>query len=303
VRAADLAKVDLNLLVACDALLAERSVTRAAKRLGVTQSSASHALARLRDLFGDPLLVRSGHAMVLTPRAEGLARPVHEALGRLAELLAERPAFEPKTARLTFTISTSDYGALVVVPRLVERLAARAPGVDLVVRPPSNDVARHLEAGAFDVALGPITDAPPALVVVRAFDDAFVCVVRAGHPSAKEGLALADFLALPHVVVAPRGLRPSHVDVALSRIGERRRVAVLVPHFLMAPHVVARSDLVLTLPRRLADLACASLPLARHEPPIDVDGFTFQLAWHERRQRDAAHAWLRAELLAVCKGL
>jgi DNA-binding transcriptional LysR family regulator len=301
VRPSELAKVDLNLLVACDALLAEKNVTRAAKRLGVTQSSASHALARLRDLFGDPLLVRSGHAMLLTPRAENLAGRVRDALGRVADLLAERPAFEPKTARLTFTISTSDYGALVVVPRLVERFASRAPGVDLVVRPATNEVAARLEEGAFDVAIGPITDAPPALVVVRAFDDAFECVVRKGHPKVGKRLELADFIALPHVVVAPRGLRPSHVDVALSRIGQRRRVGVLVPHFLMAPHVVARSDMVLTLPRRLANIACAALPLVRHAPPIAVDGFTFQLAWHERRQRDAAHAWIRAELLAVCR--
>src|SRR5262249_9066099 len=156
-------------------------------------------------------------------------------------------AFDPSRARATFVLSTSDYGALVVLAGLVRDLAATAPNVDLAVLPPSNDYAKHLAQGAMDVVLGPTTEmppdptthAPPARVAAPAFDDRFVCLVRKGHPRVTSGLTLAQYLAFPHILVAPRGKRPSPVDVALARIGKRRRVGVLVHHFLLAPHIIA----------------------------------------------------------------
>jgi DNA-binding transcriptional LysR family regulator len=302
-RSSRLASVDLNLLVACDALLEERSVTRAAKRLKITQSAASHTLSRLRELFGDPLLVRAGNAMVLSERAARLVEPVRDALDRVTAVLEQGPTFDPKTARRQFSLSTSDYGELVLLPALVERLTREAPNLDLAIIPPPPDSAALLRSGGLDLGLGPITEAASGIVSRRVFEDRFVCVVRAGHPLARQRLTLEQYLELGHLLIAPRSARPSHVDVALSKIGRTRRVVVVVPHFLIAPFVVARSNLVLTLPARVAKTFSAALSLVQVEPPLEVGGFTFRLFWHEQRRHDAGHAWLRDLIHAVCNEL
>jgi DNA-binding transcriptional LysR family regulator len=292
-----LESVDLNLLVALDALLGERNVTRAATRIGVTQSAMSHSLARLRALTGDELLVRGREGMLPTVRAEALARPVRQALDDIARALAPPVPFDPATARARVVIGTSDYGELVLLPRIVARLARDAPGFDLRVVTLPEPLAEPLAAGTIDLAIAPVRpgDERPGIYAKRLFDERFVCVVRKGHPLARKKLTLARYASTPHALIAPRGREGGFVDDALAALGMSRRVAVAVPHFLIAPHVVAASDLLLTLARRVADVLAGPLGLAVLTPPpeLGLEGFTMSAAWHERTHGDAAHRWLR----------
>ena len=294
-----LASIDLNLLVVLDALLAEKHVTRAAAKIGLSQSAASHALARLRELLGDPLLVRGTRgALVATPRAEAIAPALRRSLDGLRDALRGTPSFDPATARRSFRIGTADYGELVLLPRLVARFEREARGIDLWIVPQADDPADALAAGELDVAIGvwPSPAWPAGLYQRRLFDEDFRCVVRAGHPATKQRLTLVRYCELDHLVVAPRGTPGSRVDDVLSQLGRTRRVLVRVPHFLIAPHVIAASDLVVTLATRLARIYAEPLGLELLAPPFDVPGFTVSMVWHERAHHDPGHRWLRDEL-------
>ncbi len=297
-----LSAVDLNLAPVLHALLAERSVSRAAKRLGLSQSATSHALARLRDLLGDPLLVRSKEGLVPTPRALALAEPVERAIRGLEGTFLARPSFEPGTARRRFVIAASDYAEIILLPGLLSRLAADAPGIDLVVRSIEGDAEDELRRGEIDLALSLHRDGA-ALRSTRLFDDDFVCMMREGHPLAQGELDVARFVAARHALIAPRGRPGGPVDQALAELGLARRVALSVPHFLVAPHVVARTDLVLTIARRIAETFAGILPLAIVESPLALPTFTIGMQWGERNDADPGHAWLRERLLEAAQGL
>jgi len=310
-RDSNLAALDVNLLVVLDALLSERHVTRAATRLGLTQSAASHALARLRTLLGDPLLVRDRQALVLTPRAEALAAPLGEALRALRLALEPPTPFDPATSTRTFTLAMADYAQLVLLPPLLRRLAKTAPGIDLIAR----DFVGELfddTSDPYDFAVAPdrtTTRSHPtgstnaAVRERRLFRERFVCVARRGHPAIGAKLDLATFVALPHAFVAPRGTPGGIVDDVLAERGLTRRVALMVQHFLVAPYAVASSELIITLAERLARTLTSHLPLTIHEPPLTIPRFTMQLYWHERMHREPAHAWLRQQIIEVAKEL
>jgi DNA-binding transcriptional LysR family regulator len=294
-----LGAVDLNLLVALDALLRERSVTRAARHVGLSPSAMSHALARLRAFFGDPLLVRGQRGMVPTERAESLEAPLREALAAIEGLLGAGARFDPATARASFVIAAEDYGSTLLLPALLTRLRAEAPGIDLDVVGPTADLHAKLERKEVDLSIGVVREPPAALRVQRLFDDGFACVVRRGHPRVKARLTLQQYVELPHARIGTGVRGPSVVDEALAKRGLRRRVALRIGHFLAAPLIVAETDLVLTLPRRLALKLQAMAPLVVHEPPLELSGITISQAWHERRQADSAHAWLRQRVAAT----
>lgn len=301
----NLAAIDLNLLVALEALLGERHVTRAAARLGLSQSATSHALARLRRLLGDPLLVRDGQSLVPTVRAAALAPRLSEALGSLRAALAPPAAFDPATARRRFTIGLADYAQFVLLPPLLARLSEAAPYVDLVAR----DYAAG-QLGELDFTVAPDRSvmradplAGPALRARRLFRERYVCVARRGHPKIGKKLDLATFVALPHAFIAPRGTPGGVVDEALAERGLTRRVALMIQHFLVAPYAIAGSDLVITLAERLALAFVERLPLVIHEPPLPLPQFTMQLYWHERHHLDPAHRWLREQLIEVGRSL
>jgi DNA-binding transcriptional LysR family regulator len=297
--------IDLNLLVAFDALLTEQNVTRAAERIGISQSAMSHALARLRSFTGDALLVRVRGGMVPTPRAQALGPPIQRALGDVARALSPAPAFDPKTARWVFKVGTTDYGELVLLPKLVARLAREAPGIDLRVRSLEDDLIGPLVSGSIDVALAPPRPEleSQGIFARRLFDERFVCVVRKGHPLAKKKLTLSRFAAASHALISPRGREGGLVDDALARLHLKRRVAVVVPHFLIAPHVVATSDLVLTLAARVASVLAKPLGLVVLAPPAELrlEGFAMSAQWHERTQADPAQKWIRTVLADVAK--
>lgn len=308
-----LVALDLNLLLLLDALLHEPHLTRAAAVVGLSQSAASHALARLRAHLVDPLFVRDRARLVPTPRAESLRAPLRHALDALAAALSPPAPFDPATSRRRFTIAAADYAQLVVLPPLVARLSADAPGVDLAARDigpvPLSD---GLAAGDFDLAIGPPTtvrsrpSARPAagsLHERRLFSERFVCLVRRDHPRVGKRLDLDTYVELPHAFVAPRGTPGGIVDDVLAERGLSRRVALMVQSFLVAPWAVASSDLVITLAERLARAFQDQVPSALRvlEPPLSLPRFAMHMLWHERQHDDPGHRWLRKILVDVCR--
>lgn len=295
---AHIASLDLNLIVALDALLTERNVTRAAMRIGVTQSAMSHSLARLRTLVDDPLLVRSKKDMTPTPRAELLGAPVKKALADLALALASPAAFEPALAQMQITIATSDYGEIVMLPRIVARLRKEAPGIDLRVRAEEGKLVEKLAEGVVDLGLRPplTSGSSSGVFTKKLFNETFVCVMRKSHPLAKKKkLTLDAYADAAQTLISMHGSDRGVIDDALARVGRQRRIAVVVPHFLVAPYVVASADLLLTLPERIARRLEKSLDLTIKQLPAElaVDGFAVSALWHERTQHDAAHKWFR----------
>ena len=298
-----IAAFDLNLLLAFDALWTERHVTRAARRIGLTQSAMSHALGRLRAQLEDPLFQRTPRGLLPTARAHALAPAIAEALEIVRRAVAPDGRFAPATLERTFTLGTTDYGELVLLPRLFARLSREAPGVRLVVRPLAGAGARELLSGEHDLVLGV---APPDGAGLRGevlFTDGFVSLLRAAHPAARRPLTLARYLALPHVLVSPQGRGDSAVDVALRERKLERRLVLRVPHFLSAPLVIAESDAIMTLPERVARAVAAQHRLVVRKPPLPLPGFSFSQFWHTRNDGDAAHQWLRELLWSVASDL
>jgi DNA-binding transcriptional LysR family regulator len=308
-----LARVDLNLLVAFDALARELSVTRAAQRVGVTQSAMSHSLRRLRELMNDPLLVRGQSGMRLTPRAEALEVPLRSGLVTLGRALEQLSAFTPATARRSFCIASPDLFDVLVVPPLLERVRALAPGIDISIVPTNTpQLALRLETGDIDFAVVPRVDqsrnAPPqpspqGLVQKTLFRDRYACLLRADHAvlAKKRSLSLEQYVRLSHVLVAPRGDGLGQVDEALAERAMSRRIVLRMPHFFAALAIVARSDLVLTAPTVLAALGDPHLPVVSIPPPLPLPEHSVNLLWHERFTNDAAHLWLRELLGEVAR--
>jgi DNA-binding transcriptional LysR family regulator len=301
----NLSAVDLNLLVVLDALLATRSTTLAAQRLSLSQPATSHALARLRELFGDPLLVRAGRTLTPTPLAESLAPRVTSALLAVRNTFEASSRFDAKTSQRTFTLGAGDYAVSVLVPRLARTLARAAPAADLFVKPAHEQEETALEHGEVELLLTPVGNVRPGPVMSEElFRDRFVCVLRRGHPLARRGLTLDAFCELGHVLIAPRGLsRRGAVDDALDKLKRKRRVAVAVPHFLVAPLVVTHSDYVLTLAERVARTLRPELGLTIVEPPIELPGFEIAMHWHVRHDADPAHLFLREQLRKAARPL
>jgi DNA-binding transcriptional LysR family regulator len=292
-----LRNADLNLLVVLRALLETRNVTRAAAKLGASQSATSHALSRLRLLFADPLLVRSGRSMTTTPRAEALRGRLHLHLDGLEQLLRPQEEFDPGTARRTFRVAGEDYFSTVVLPSLLARLAERAPGVVVEVLPRPESPQRALADGDFDLHVGVVKrSAASGLRHQLLFTDDMVCVLREAHPAAQGELDLRTYAGLAHVMVGvgPRG--PTGVDDELAKHGLTRHIACRVGHFVAAPAVVAETDMVLTLPRRLARRLCARYGLTIRQTPLPPLPFRYAQYWHASMQEDSGHRWFRTQL-------
>ncbi|MEN8182461.1 MAG: LysR family transcriptional regulator [Myxococcota bacterium] len=291
-NANEIGRLDLNLLVSLQALLEEGSVTRAAKRMGMTQPAMSHSLARLRQLFSDPLLVRNGRGMATTPRAESLREPLARVLSDARRLMEPRE-FEPGLARGAMRLGVSEYTALVVLPLVLPAVRRLAPGLRLDLEPWRAHSHERLAQGDLDLAVHAEETAPSGIFHRRLFTDRHACVVRAGHPVVAQGLTLGRYLELDHAAVTLTGAGPEDIHAALQRTGREREVVLRIPSFLAAPALIASTDLVLTLPRRLAKRLAGSADLAVLELPLALPLFPVSLAWHERRHHDRAHTWLR----------
>lgn len=296
--------LNLNLLPVLSALLEERNVTRAARRLGMTQPAVSNALAQLRVLLGDPILIRSGSRMVPSERALTLAAPLAAALQSLGTALEPRGELDPSTLERSFTLATTDYVTFVVLPKLLARLSRVAPGVRLRIQAwPHHRVPPSLERNEADLHVGFYESVPPGHRHERLFEDSFVCVVRRAHPQVGKRLTLATYLKLGHVLVTPEPEAKGIVDVVLERRGLERRVELRLPHFLMVPAVVASTDLVAALDRRVAEPFSRLFRLRLFPPPLALPSGGVGQVWHARTEDSPAHRWLRQLIREVTAGM
>lgn len=299
----DLARLDLNLLVTLEMLLEERSVTRAAMRLGRTQSAVSHSLKRLRELFDDRLLVQTRTGLDLTPRAAVLQGALQRTLDQVAFTFRGSDDFDPASVQHTFSIGTTDYAQSVLLPGLMARLSTEAPGFTLELRAYRDDIEQALIDGTLDLAIGAVFLQGAGLHESRLFQDRFVVISRADHAALKDGLTLESYVALPHVLIAPRGRPGGFVDDQLAARGLSRRISLRVPTYLAAPQVIAASDLLLTLPERLVPSLQSSAALKAWPLPLPMPSFSMRQVWHERNQDDPCHRYLRQQLSLVGKAL
>ncbi|GAA5234907.1 LysR family transcriptional regulator [Verticiella sediminum] len=288
-------RLDLNLLVTLDALLAEHNVTRAAERLHLAQPTVSVQLAKLRQVLGDPLLLPGARGMRPTARADALREPLRNALHALEQAVAPARAFDPAEASQTWRVAASDYGESTIVLPALAGLRSHAPGSRLAVlelTPPA--LARQAEQGEIDIAFHLGAEAPPNLRRRSMFTERYVLAGRVGHPRLTRRPTLAQFCKLDHVIVSPDGGGfQGATDTALAELGKARKVVLSVPHFLFLQSVLASTDLVAMLPSRLVQ---GNAALQMVEPPIDVPGFEMLMLWHERVHRDPAHQWLREHI-------
>ena len=295
-----MADPDLNLLGALDALLAEGSVVSAARRLGLSDSAMSRALARLRDVTGDPLLVRAGRGLVPTPRAIELRERVHGLAEEVRAVLRPAAAVDISGLERTFTLRASESFVEVFAARLVARVAAEAPGVLLRFAPRSERGVQALRDGLVDLEIGAHSDTAPELKVQSLLRDRLVGAVRKDHPLMREEKVTPElYTSYGHLVTSRRGLATDYVDQALADIGLARRVAAVVPSFLAALAVVRSSDLIaLVSERQLAsgDAGVQAFPL-----PIPMDDVIVRQMWHPRHDADPAHRWLRGQVFATCR--
>jgi DNA-binding transcriptional LysR family regulator len=289
-------QVDPGSLVALHALLEERSVTRAARRLGITQSSMSHRLARLRDELGDPLFVRAGAGFAPTPRALAIAAPLADALRALTAAVAAPAAFDPVRTRGRASIIMPDLLA-AFAPDLVAQISARAPGFELRFIGVSGDLSRHLAGHELSLALVPARFAAEDLQSRAVGELRFGVAGRKGHPALSSRLSLERWLAERHVVVSVGLERSNVIDEELTRRGLERRVGLVVPSFLAGLVSLTRSDLLMNVPIPIVDDAAKQLGLLVRDAPLPLPRLQFSLVWHPRFQHDAAHAWLRQQVL------
>jgi DNA-binding transcriptional LysR family regulator len=288
-----LMQLDLNLLVALDALLEEGSVGGAARRLHLSEPAASRALGRIRAAIGDPILVRSGRQMVLTPRAESIRTEVHALVQRAHAVFT--PPGPPDLRRLsrTFSILGEDT-AITLGPSLLGLVRTQAPYVSLrfLGETPSAD-GTELRDGVADLDVGVIENAPAEIRVESLFTDTMAAVVRAGHPLCEGRLTIERFAAAAHLSASRRGHLSGPVDEVLDAYGLYRRVALAVPTFAAALLVVRRSDLVGLMPRAMGRAAVEAMGLVALDPPMDLPRVELRMAWHQRYDEDGAHRWLR----------
>ncbi len=296
-----LRRLDLNLLVALDALLAEHNVTRAAERLHLAQPTVSLQLTRLREFFNDPLLLPGPRGMRPTARADELRAPLRQALSSLARIVASPAPFDPAQANHTWRIAAFDYSEFTIVLPALPRLQKAAPGVRLAIEqstPPQ--IARKAQEGALDLAFLIESEASPEMRRRPMFRERYVLAGRAGHPRLRRRPTLAQFCRLDFVVVSPDGGGFSGAtDTALAKLGLSRRVSHSVPHFLFLRSILESTDFVALAPYRLVR-GCASLRIV--EPPLDVPGFEMLMLWPERVHRDPGHQWLREEIMRTVAG-
>lgn len=297
-REVDLRRIDLNLLVALEALLDEQNVTRAANRLGMSQPAASRALGRLRALFADALLVDGPGGYVLSSRAEDVRPTLRRVLAGVGEMLAAN-AFDPASATGRIRLLMPDLQAAALAPHLLAGLAREAPSLDLDIVALGVNGMEALEHGVADAMVALIDEAPAGIRRRGLYDEELVTLMRARHPALTGKLTLDRFLALEHIVVSVTGAGPAPVDEALARIARTRRVKLRVPSFFAAVEIAARSDLIMTLPSSLARAIADTRRFVSLPPPLDLGRYTMSLAWHARQQDAPRHMWLRRAIVAA----
>ena len=297
----DVAGFDLNLLKAFDALYAERHVTRAGHRIGLSQPAMSGALTRLREVFNDELFVRSPTGMQPTPRADDLSGPISSSI-RLMQSVLQDDSFDPATVDHIVTIAMTDYAAFVLLPPLMAQLAVEAPRLEVRVRGifGKDEVVDLLDSGEVSLAISVSVDTSARILTRPLLREGFACIARDGHPAFANGAGIEAFAAARHLLVSPEGDRTGLVDRKLAAIGLARRVVLSLPQFLVAPFVVAETDLIATIASRVARrFAAANLGIVVHEPPIALSDWPLAMMWHRRVDDHPATVWLRDCIAAI----
>jgi DNA-binding transcriptional LysR family regulator len=297
---ANLSRLDLNLLVAFDALLTERSVTRAAARIGLGQSAMSHNLARLRTLFGDELLTRAAEGMRPTPRALALADPVRVTLAQIQAAVLQREAFDPSTANRSFRIGLADSIEVAVIPGLIARLQRTAPSVSLRLRPIDRlTVLEDLDTGRLDLGIGVFDQGQIHHKRRALYTDNFLCLFNPAQVNVVPPLSLEDYLSVPHVLTSLTDDGHGAVDDALAKLKLKRSIALITPGFLAVPFVVRRAPVITTMPSKLARYFAEAFGLATSPPPVELPTFTISLLWHASYDHDPGHVWLRQTVVGL----
>jgi len=291
-----LPSVDLNLFLVFDAIYTERNLTRASRVLFVTQPAVSNALKRLRQVFNDPLFVRTPHGMTPTPVADNISGAIKAALHLLNTSLNEGEVFVPGSSGKTFRFSVHDYDEAILVPKLMQQLAVLAPGVSIeCYAVPRKELESELTSGSLDFALDVPLFSAPQLCRQRLATERYVCMVRPDHPVAGLNLTLERYLELEHIHVSGRRKGIGHVDIALEMLGRTRNIKLRMKNYMAGPQVVSTTDLALTLPRNLA----AMYPMKAFEMPFNVETLDQYLYWHKSADQDQASLWMRTLLLGL----
>jgi len=296
-------RFDLNLVRVFLAIARHRNVTAAGMQLGLTQSTISHSLMRMRRMCNDPLFVRTPEGMLPTQAANSMIEPLTQALAAIGASIQSASPFDPATDQRCFSVLLSDIGQLIYLPILIERLAQLAPGMELRVLHLPMDVYRTaLIGGEADLAVGHLPSLQGGFHQHHLFDDPYVCMLRADHPHIGASINLKQYLDALHITVEPPGRGPGLVDQALSRIRKKRRIVLTLPHFFSGPLILRRTDFLMTVPQRVRQ-ALHDLDNIRFVPlPFRAKPLNVTLLWHERLHHDSGHQWLRklfADLFAV----
>ncbi|MCB1689270.1 MAG: LysR family transcriptional regulator [Halioglobus sp.] len=287
--------VDLNLFIAFEVIYREKNLTRAAEVLNISQPAVSNTLRRMRESFNDPLFVRSPHGMQPTPVADSLIGEVREALRRLNNTLVSRESFDPEKARRTFHVRMHDLTAALLLPALMERIHRCAPNIVVRASTAGADVVQMLSKAELDLSIEPPTLVDPLLYYQPVLQEPYVCAMRKGHPLAQKKLTIKRYLELFHIDVSNTRDTASEVDMALHAQGVKRRIRSQLDSYLVAPDIVARTDLVATIPQMLA----ARYDLVIKPLPFDLPLLRLQLYWHKSVEVDPPNSWLRSQVLSL----
>ena len=297
-------RVDLNLLVYLDALLRERNVTQAANQLNLSQPAMSNGLRRLRELFDDPLLVRTSDGMTPTERALELEPIVREVLTTIDSAVQPRTEFEPEQAQRVFRIMASDYAEATLFPEVLAKLRNLAPGLTLDIMTPSDVSFLDVERGKVDMVINRFDSMPQSFHQIHLWDDTFSCILNVDHPML-EDFTLENYLAADHVWVSKTGMgvgvgvnpddvqRLGWVDVALNKLGKKRQIRVFTRHYQAAMTLAEQNDLIVTLPTRAAMLKRDNPRVILRDPPLDIPPLELKMAWSPLLQHNPANRWLR----------
>lgn len=292
--------IDLNLLSVFQEVYRERQISAAARRLGLTQSAVSNALARLRRTFGDELFVRTAHGMQPTPLAQQMAEPIGAALAQVALALSQRSRFDPATSGRRFTLAMTDVGEVYFMPVLIERCRAAAPNVEIAsIRANGLTLKDDMETGRVDLAIGAFEDVSDALYHRALFRQPFVSMFRKDHPLAKGKVDLARFVAAPHLIVDAAHSPYDRINGLLEKAGVTAGARFRVPHFTAVPYIVSTSELVVTVPQKLAESAASPFGLKWIEPPLALPTLQTNVFWHRRFNHDPGIQWLRGLIADV----
>ncbi|RWI54741.1 MAG: LysR family transcriptional regulator [Mesorhizobium sp.] len=295
----NLAAIDLNLLVAFDALLGEGSVSAAAARIGLSQPAMSKRLAHLRQLFADDLFVRTADGVRPTEKALDIADPVRAALRQIEDVIGGLGNFSPKRSGRVFRIGTTDHIAATLMPGLMAALRSLAPKISIVIRNlHRQEIVEQLEKGSVDLAITILPDAPTTIKRASLFHVDWVSIVSSNHPEIRDQLTLELFLKYPHLLITHVGDLKGYIDRMLDDRGLKRTVAMSLPYALAVPAIIAQTDLICTFSANVLEMA--RWPAVRSFPvPLEYSGYDETMLWHRRNDSDPAHSWLRAEVLDV----